>query len=132
MNYLHEFDLRNRENRIFFIYKYYLLKLDIEEAKKELHQNLEEYDFTLEQQNAIEKIFDNIPYIEKLIKEKSLNWDWSRIDYLEKSVLINGSCEIIIFKNKKQIVINESVIFAKKYCNIDSYKYINGILDKLK
>lgn len=131
MNNLSKFDLRNREKRIFFIYKYYLLKLNRNKIREELHQNLDEFDFNLNQQNTIERILDNISFLEEKIKEKSLNWDWSRIDYLEKAVLINGAAEMLIFKNKKQIVIDESVLFAKKYCNIDSYKYINGILDKL-
>ncbi len=54
------------------------------------------------------------------------------IDPLEKSLLRLGATEILYFQQTaSQIVLNELIEIAKIFGGADSYKYINGILDKL-
>lgn len=132
MNNKEKNDLRNRDKRIFFLYKFYLLDLDKKEIDKELHENIDEFNFTILQQDTIKKIINNINSLEEKVKKLLLNWKWERINVLDKAALINGAAEITLFKNKKSIVINETIIFCKNYCEIDSYKYINAILDKIE
>ena len=40
-------------------------------------------------------------------------------------------CEIDLEVVPKAIVIDEAVSLAKKYCDEDAYKLINGVLDQL-
>ncbi len=39
--------------------------------------------------------------------------------------------EILVDKTPKTVVINEAIELSKKYCDDDSYKLINGVLDRL-
>ena len=40
-------------------------------------------------------------------------------------------CELDMEIAPKPIVINEAVTLAKKYCDEETYKLINGVLDRL-
>lgn len=66
--------------------------------------------------------------IKKYIKK---SWSFERLNLLERAVLLVSTCELLDFDMDKQIVINEAVLFCKKYCDEDSYKFVNGILAKV-
>lgn len=57
---------------------------------------------------------------------------WGSLDPVEQSILLVSSCEL---KNQPHIpfrvVVNEAVELAKDMGAEDSYKYINGVMDKL-
>lgn len=124
--------LRNRENRIYFFYKNYLLGITFENYKSELHENYFEYNFSKEQEKVIELFFKKRDEIEDvLLNILPKDWRVERINYLEKAVLINAILEIKFLNNKKAIVINESLNYAKKYCSLECPPFINSALDKL-
>ena len=49
----------------------------------------------------------------------------------DRAILLMACCEIDLETAQKPIVIDEAVTLAKKYCDDDTYKLINGVLDKL-
>jgi N utilization substance protein B len=54
------------------------------------------------------------------------------IDPMEKSLLRLGATELLYFhQTPPQVILNEAIEIAKIFASSDSYKYINGILDKL-
>ena len=86
--------------------------------------------FSADEEKAIILIYENKQEIVKqLIKHLPKNWKWERLGFLEQAILINAIGEMTLFFNKKPIVINESVNFAKKYCEEKAYKLINGVLN---
>ncbi len=74
----------------------------------------------------------NLKYYVKQINEV-LNDDWKfdRLGYVEQAILILAASEISFETSHKAIVIDEAVLLAKKYCDDDTYKLINGVLDRL-
>ncbi len=124
--------LTNREKRIYFFYKIYLFSWNEKEFLRELNEKYFEYNFSVKEEKAILKLIGNFDYIEKKYKT-FLPGDWKieRLDNLDKAILLNGVFEMLLFDNKKEIVIDESVKYAKKYCSSKSYSLINGILDKI-
>ena len=62
------------------------------------------------------------------IFEKNLKKSWSidRLSMMEKAILYVAIYE----RNEvsKEISINQAVELAKKYCDEDAYKFINGVL----
>ncbi len=76
--------------------------------------------------------FANIKYYESKI-DKILNDDWNftRLGYVEQAILIIAASEINFETAQKPIVIDEAITLAKKFCDDDTYKLINGVLDKL-
>ncbi len=126
------FFLTNRENRIYFLYKYYLFNFSKNEALDELHQQYFEYNFSKNEEKALNILIEKINLFEEILKSKlPLDWKIDRLHLIEKSILINGIFEIKQYKIKKAIIINESLNYIKKYSSIDAISLVNAILDKI-
>ncbi len=88
--------------------------------------------FTEEQKRFIDTITNEYEMLEEAItKFIPKDWKWERFNLIEKAVLINAAAEIIIAKNKKAIVIDESLEYSKIYCGEKATPLINGIIDKI-
>lgn len=70
-------------------------------------------------------------YIKKISGLLRQDWDFDRLSILEQSILLISFQEILANDTPKPVVINEAITLAKKYCDDDSYKLINGVLDQL-
>jgi len=72
---------------------------------------------------------ENLSEIDKTIKENLKNWNFERINNVDKSILRLSIYELNFLKeNPASVVINEAIELAKKYSEDDSAKFINGIL----
>lgn len=71
--------------------------------------------------------------IDKLLAEFSLNWDLSRMSVIDRNILRLGSLEILFLKEIPSAVsIDEAIELAKVFGTDDSFKFINGILNRIK
>lgn len=81
----------------------------------------------------VKKLFkDSIKYADSSIKDisKYLNeWTFDRLNLLEQAILLSAYTQFKYMEQPKQVVINVSVELSKKYCDDNSYKFINGVLD---
>jgi transcription antitermination protein NusB len=69
---------------------------------------------------------------EKLIAEKSKNWDIERIAIMDKIILKMALCEMIHFPSiPVKVSINEYIELSKNFSTPKSKKFVNGILDVL-
>ncbi|NOQ50562.1 MAG: hypothetical protein GQ557_02755 [Mycoplasmataceae bacterium] len=124
--------LDNRQLRIHFLYQVYLFNNSQSKAIEEL-RNDRYYLFTNDQKKVIIEILKNKQQTEKaILKVLPTNWKWIRFGNIEKAILLNAATEILIFKSKKAVAINEAIIFTKKYCDQKTPALINAILDNLK
>ncbi len=81
----------------------------------------------------IEGTIKNIDYIDSLIKEKSKNWEFPRISYVDRAILRFSIFSLLFEKDlDHKIVIDEAIEIAKTFGTDDSYRFINGILDAIK
>ena len=77
------------------------------------------------------KIIGNIKLIDENI-EKFSNRTADYINYVELSVLRVSVCELLFcFDIPYKVVINEALSLVKTFGVEDSFKYINGVLDKV-
>ena len=114
---------KQREQTFFVLYqtllKGYLDKEDYENLPKEFRYVL-----------AI--IFDQKDELIELINDQLNQWTFDRLGYIEQAILLLACGEVIALQTPKQVVINESVEYAKKYGEEDTtYKLINATLDKV-
>ena len=58
-----------------------------------------------------------------------LGWCDVRVGAFDIGILIYGCAEFDLKEVEAAVIINESVELAKKYCDEDTYKLINRILD---
>jgi len=111
------------------IYQYLLLKGDLSEIADEIQTDDPEINtYFYDVLAAIEK---NEEELITKINDRLIDWDYTRLGFIEQAILLLGVVEITMLGYDKPIVIDEAVILAKDYCDEDTYKLINGILDQL-
>ena len=66
----------------------------------------------------------------KILKYAS-NWDLDRMAFIDRNILRMGIFELLYMPDvPSKVSINEAIELAKKYGDIESSKFVNGILDK--
>lgn len=115
-----------REKLVFALYQHLLLKKDIEECF--LNNFEEENDFA----DIIRKdvTANKKEYIDE-IQSLLTNWEFDRLNLVEQAILLATVSELKLGLNDKAVVIDEAVTLCKTYCDEESYKYINGVLDNI-
>lgn len=58
-------------------------------------------------------------------------WTFERLNLVEQAILLETVSELKQKLNDEAVVIDEAVILAKEYCDDESYKFINGVLDNI-
>ena len=116
---------------MFTIYQHRLLHDDMDSHILDNFEvdSLEELDPYFK--DLLKLIKDNeTAYIDK-ISELLHNWSFKRLNYVDQAILLVAAAEFAAGVNAKGIIINEAVNIAKMYSDNDSFKYINGVLDRL-
>lgn len=123
---------RARRFAVQALYQWQISKQDVGDIES---QFLADYD--------MDKV--DVPYLQELLRrgveraadlEASitplLDRPFAEVDPVERAVLLIGAYELLYrFEIPYRVVINEAIRLAKMFGAHDSYKYINGILDKL-
>lgn len=94
-----------------------------------------DYDFTVVDLEYFQALIHGVPplvdELDNLLKPL-LDREVQELDPIERSLLRMGGFELRDrIDVPYRVVINESVALAKKFGAAESYKYINGVLDKL-
>ena len=76
-------------------------------------------------------ILQNIDKIDTIIKEHLIDWDFDRLDKVDKQILRVGIYELLYTDTPYQIVIDEAVKIAKNFSEDKAKSFINGILDRV-
>ncbi|MBR2990327.1 MAG: transcription antitermination factor NusB [Solobacterium sp.] len=120
---------KNREKAVICIYQGLLVERDTEELIND--------SFTPEEQKEdaymmriIHRVFDNRERYTALIRPLLEDWSFERLGYIEQAILLCGCAEADEGETALPVIINEAVEIAKTYGD-DSYRLINGVLDKL-
>lgn len=75
---------------------------------------------------------ENLAQIDSLISKYARNWQLKRMAVIDRNILRLASFELLFLADiPLKVSINEAVELAKKYGDIDSSKFVNGILDKI-
>jgi len=78
---------------------------------------------------GIEKHLDDI---DKIISDCATNWQIKRMAVIDRNVLRIGVFELLYTSDiPPKVAINEAVELAKKYGDMESSKFVNGILDNI-
>ena len=74
-----------------------------------------------------------IAEIDGRIRSLAHNWEFDRIAKIDLAILHVAIYEMMYRKDIPPVVsINEAIDLSKQFSNIDSKRFINGILDRLK
>ena len=99
---------------------------EVDEFLDQVIEDYQEYD------EKIEELSQAVTRYEQKINELLRDdWDFDRLSMLEQAILLISFQEILANDTPKAVVINEAITLAKKYCDDNSYKLLNGVLDQL-
>ncbi len=124
-----------REKAIIGVYQNLLVDASVEDILNYIHldETLKDGHSAMEfclwlVETTIKNKDSYIQLIEKNLKD---GWTFDRLSKMEQAILLVATCELLESDLDKSIIINEAVINAKSYCDEDSYKFINGVLNKV-
>jgi len=82
--------------------------------------------------NLFKGVLEHLEEIDETIKNHlSKDWEFDRLDNVDKAILRLGVYEILFTDLAYQVVINEAVEIAKLLSTANSTRFINGILDRI-
>ena len=119
----------NREKAMIVIYQNQVMKRPVDELIHNTFTEEEESDEYM--MTVIRQASENTDRYHKYIDEVLEGWTFDRLGYIEQALLLNGCAEFDLKQESMQVIIDEYVRLAKKFCDGDSYKLINGVLDKI-
>lgn len=80
----------------------------------------------------VDGVIDNIDALDAAISGALVNWDLGRLGYLERAIMRLGAFEILFQPaTPDSVAIDEALELAKSYCEAQSPRLINGVLDKI-
>ncbi|MCM8831235.1 MAG: transcription antitermination factor NusB [Candidatus Omnitrophica bacterium] len=80
----------------------------------------------------IEGIVKNLSRIDSVIKKYLKNWEIDRMALIDRNILRLACFELLFLEDiPPKVSINEAIELAKRFGDIDSSKFINGVLDKI-
>jgi transcription antitermination factor NusB len=90
----------------------------------------ESHDFT---ETLVKGTRGNLAAIDEIISKYADNWNISRMAVIDRNVMRMSVYEMLYRSDiPPNVSINEAIELAKKYGDVDSGKFVNGILDKIK
>jgi len=77
-------------------------------------------------------VIDNLEHIDSLIKKHVKNWQIERMAVIDRNILRMACFELLFLEDiPPKVTINEAIELAKLFGDIDSPRFVNGVLDKI-
>jgi len=116
------------------------LLYQVEISKTDFHQAIQGYLENYPQKQEvidflsilIQGVISNINSIDSLIKKHVKNWEIDRMAVVDRNILRMGCFELLFLEDvPPKVAINEAIELAKRFGDMDSPRFVNGILDKI-
>ena len=117
-----------------FLYQIDITKEEIDKALENFWQNQDDVDDSVEEFTniLIKGTLDNLETIDKHITDCAANWQLKRMAVVDRNILRLATYELLYLEDiPPKVSINEAIELAKRYGDVDSGKFVNGILDKI-
>ncbi len=117
-----------------------IIRSMVNKTLKSLHEKGDKFELSIlsynweEDKMFFEKLFEttakSVKYLQKLVAEKTKNWDFDRIAYTDRLILMLAISEMINFPSIPiKVTINEFIEVSKNYSTPKSKQFVNGVLD---
>lgn len=98
-----------------------------QQAKRQVNISIKEFTTTL-----VMGTLKNLEKINALISSYAENWELDRMAVIDRNILRMASFELLYLEDiPPKVSINEAIDLAKRYGDVDSGKFVNGILDRI-
>ena len=83
--------------------------------------------------SLLKGVVEEMQELDKKIVKYAANWQLERMAFVDRNIMRLGCYELLFRADiPPKVAINEAVELAKKYSGIESGKFVNAILDKVK
>ncbi|MBF0387461.1 MAG: transcription antitermination factor NusB [Candidatus Omnitrophica bacterium] len=123
-----------RECALKILYQVELIKISPERAIPSFWEQEEDHteDVRAFAADIVINVRARVEDLDRKISEYATNWQVSRMAVIDRNVLRIGVYELMYATGiPPKVAINEAVELAKKYGDMESSKFVNGILDKI-
>ncbi len=111
----------------------------VDSSKEEIIEFLNEDKTLMESEESMEfslwlidiTLQNKESYIKLLSQYLKESWTFERLSVMERAILLIATCELLESDLPKTVIINEAILNTKRFCDDDSYKFINGILSQI-
>lgn len=124
---------RARESALKIAYQIEISKVEVNDAIEDFFsvnpetETLKEFTCFL-----LKGVSDNVDDLDLCIQRYARNWDIKRMAIIDKNILRIAIFEILFVEDVPvKVSINEAVELAKRFGDVDSAKFVNGILDSV-
>ena len=116
------------------------LLYQIEITKQDIKESLDNYFSAYSQPQDIVEftsrivsgVIESKQDLDALIKKYVKNWGIDRMAIIDRNILRLACLEIMRFQDvPPKVAINEAIELAKRFGDMDSPRFVNGILDKI-
>ena len=124
---------RARELALMALYQTEITRLPIDESLKifwEEHEAEEEVKrFT---SSLAVGTVEHLERIDEVISQHADNWELSRMAVVDRNILRLATYELLYVKEiPPKVSLNEAVDLAKKFGDLESGRFVNGVLDRI-
>lgn len=82
--------------------------------------------------DLVKNVSDKIKVLDECISKFATNWQLDRMATVDRNILRLAAFELLYKADiPPKVAINEAVELAKKYGDLESGKFVNGVLDKI-
>ncbi len=123
-----------REFALRILYQSEILRREIKLTAENSWTELEDTDPIVKDfaQRLIEGVAQHLEEINAKISQYATNWQIKRMAIIDRNILRIGVFELLYADDiPPKVSINEAIELAKKYGDLESSKFTNGILDKI-
>ena len=125
---------QGRETALKILYQAEINRRDISSATEYFWTDVESMDTQVKEftQRITKGVEHNLKTIDEKISRYAENWQLNRMAVIDRNILRIGVFELLYAPDiPPKVSINEAVELAKRYGDLESSKFVNGILDKI-
>lgn len=122
-----------RETALHVLYRAELTKEDIIKAyEAHLEYNSCEPEVVDFSRKIIDQLIANTCRVDEIITKYVKNWGIDRMAVIDRNILRVACVELLYIDDvPPKVTINEAIELAKRFGDMDSPRFVNGILDKI-
>lgn len=122
-----------REIALCLLYQIEISKIDFSQASQNYLENFpQKQEVIIFFSLLVKGVLKNLEYIDSLIRKHVKNWEITRMAVVDRNILRIACFELLFLKDiPPKVSINEAIELAKRFGDIDSPRFVNGVLDKI-
>jgi transcription antitermination factor NusB len=123
-----------REAALKILYAIDITKEDPQKCIDDFWNNQEDAELEIKRftETMVLGVCNNIKHINKLVTKHTTNWELDRMAVIDRNILRAATYELVYADDiPPKVAMNEAIELAKKYGDMESGKFVNGVLDKI-